>query len=155
MRRTLLLLPVLISLACESSGDLTPMPTATATQAPTPTPSRCEPASTAQADWIRVGVQGVQQSNDIGLAFAVRSADYVRVWFVAAMITGPGMEEGVGPGVWAMGGEEEDPNGVFSANAFALEFSDWGDGARTDAEFSMERDGAREAEACALAGFAR
>jgi hypothetical protein len=152
MRRRLLILPILISLACESSSDLTSIPTATMTPAPTPTPSRCEPAGSAQSEAIRIGVKGVADYNDVASqAWAVRSNDFVGVWFVATEITGPGIDPGEVIGVWAMGGEKESPAGIFSVNAYALEFSDWGDGPRSDAGFSMEDDGAREVEACALA----
>lgn len=42
---------------------------------------------------------------------------------------------------------------IYSVNNFALSFSDWGDGGRTQAGFSMSDDGAREAVACVEAAF--
>ena len=72
----------------------------------------------------------------------VRSDDFENVYFVAAQIEGEGMEDSVG--VWAT----NDPGGdgtIFSAEGFAREFSDWGDGPG----FSPSDDGLDEARDCA------
>lgn len=130
---------------------VSPVPSVTVPPSPTasPTPSRCVPASPQQLAAIRAGVKGIQESNDVRDGYAVRSTDFQRAWFVAAKIFGPGAENGTDPGVWVMAGEQDNPAGIYSVNAFAREFSDWGDGSKTDAAFSMENDGAREAETCA------
>jgi hypothetical protein len=51
--------------------------------------------------------------------------------------------------LWAISGEFEQPGLTYSVNPFALEFSDWGDGTKTDAQLSQFDDGAQEAIACA------
>lgn len=111
--------------------------------------SRCVPASQAQIDRVRVGVKGVQESNDITSVYAVRSNDYERVWFVAAEITGPGIQPKDAVGLWAISGELDEPGLTLSVDGFAKEFSDWGDGTKTDAELSMFDDGAQDALDCA------
>jgi hypothetical protein len=132
----------------------TPTPTLTG-PAETPTPAldpRCVPASAAQVDIIRLGVQGVQESNNIKSVWAVRSDDFERVWFVAAEITGPGIEPKQAIGLWAIPGELDVPSaGAWSVNPFALEFSDWADGPGSDAQLSEFDDGAQEALSCASA----
>lgn len=81
---------------------------------------------------------------------AVRSRDFERAYFVAAEIQGAGMEGRGDIGVWVTNRLNE-ARGFFSVNGSANEFSDWGDGGRTDAAFSMSDDGASEAEECARA----
>lgn len=100
-------------------------------------------------EYIRAGIQGVQQSNDILPGFAVRSNDYERVWFVAAEITGPGIEPKQAIGLWAINGELDEPGIILSVNGFALEFTEYPDGSTTDAQTSQFDDGAQEALACA------
>jgi hypothetical protein len=112
---------------------------------------RCVPASTAQIEIIRSGIKGVDANNDIIAVWAVRSNDFSRVWFVAAEITGAGIESKSAIGVWTIPGELEQPSaGAWSVNGMANEFSDWGDGTSTQAQMSMDDDGAKEAESCAL-----
>lgn len=110
---------------------------------------RCVPASAAQIDRIRYGIQAVEPDNDIKTAWAVRSADFERVWMVAALIYGDGIEDGAGPGVWAIGGEIERPNTTLSVGGFAHEFSAWGPAETTDAQITMNTDGVKEAVQCA------
>jgi len=142
MKRALLLLTILISLALLSFGGLTPAP------------SRCEPAGRAQVQAIRDGIQGQQSRHSRGVfsVFAVETSDFEHTWMVAAMITGPGIEEGTGPGVWAI--TQESPSTILSVNVPAAKFSSYADNFQTDAGVTMEDDGAKEAEACALAGAA-
>lgn len=111
--------------------------------------SRCLPASPQQMEYIRAGIQGVQQSNDVLPGFAVRSNDYERVWFVAAEIIGPGIEPKQAIGLWAINGELDQPGIILSVNGFALEFTEYPDGSATDAQISQFDDGAQEALACA------
>jgi len=142
MKRAPLLLTILIGLALLSFGGLTPAP------------SRCEPAGRAHIQAILDGIQGQQSRGSRGIfsAFAVRSSDFEHAWMVAAMMTGPGIEEGTGAGVWAI--TEESPSTILSVNVPAAKFSSYADNFQTDAGVTMEDDGAREAEACALAGVA-
>jgi len=55
---------------------------------------RCVPASEAQKEAIRSGLKSVQASNDIGVAFEVKSGDFDKVWMVAAEIIGQGIDKG-------------------------------------------------------------
>jgi hypothetical protein len=138
MKLRLLLLFILlitVSTACGSS----------------PSPSdRCVSASTAQIEIIRSGIRGIDANNDIVSVWAVKSNSFSNVWFVAAEITGAGIESKTAIGVWAIPGELEQPSaGTWSVGGFANEFSDWGNGATADMQLSMNDDGAKEAESCA------
>jgi len=81
-------------------------------------------------------------------AWAVKSSDFSKVWFLAAEMDFSGGGEGNGQiGVWATN-DLEPVVGFFSVNGLALEFTDWADGPASDAQLSMSDDGASEAEAC-------
>jgi len=81
-------------------------------------------------------------------AWAVKSSDFSKVWFLAAEMDFSGGGEGNGQiGVWATN-DLEPVVGFFSVNGLALEFTDWADGPASDAQISMSDDGASEAEAC-------
>jgi hypothetical protein len=76
----------------------------------------------------------------------VRSGDYEKAYFVAADIEGPGLD-GRQVGVWVT--DDLGSGGLtYSVNDVAKEFSVWGDGGKTDAQFSMVDSGARAAETC-------
>ena len=78
-------------------------------------------------------------------AYIVQSGDFENVYFVAAQIEGEGMGGTVG--VWATNGPNGDGS-IFSADAVAAEFSEWGGGPG----FSPSDDGLAEASDCAEAG---
>lgn len=120
---------------------------ATATRrAATPTPaSRCQPAPAILLDSIAEGLT-VTGGGGLRNGWTVRSDDYQKAYFVAAEITGEGMGGSVG--VWVTN-DPASPGSILSVNAFANEFSDWGDGRSTDAAFSLSSDGAQEAIVCA------
>jgi hypothetical protein len=84
-------------------------------------------------------------------ARAVKSNDFKRVYFISADIEGPGLE-GPNPdeiGTWSKSGPLRVGDGlIYAVDATANEFSDWGDGRKTDAELSMEDDGAEESKDC-------
>jgi hypothetical protein len=81
-------------------------------------------------------------------AWAVKSSDFSKVWFLAAEMDFSGGGEGNGQiGVWATN-DLEPVVGFFSVNGLALEFTDWADGPASDAQLSMSDDGASEAQAC-------
>lgn len=71
---------------------------------------------------------------------AVRSGDYNRAWFVAARTD-------KGEGLWVTN-EIAGSGSVYAVNDVAVANSDWGDGGRTKAGFSMDDDGAADALAC-------
>lgn len=120
----------------------TPIP---ATATPEPVATRCQPADPALLAAIAAGLT-VDGGGDLRNGWTVRSSDFEKVYFVAAEITGAGMNGTVG--LWAT----NDPAGagmIFAVDGLANEFSDWADGRKTDAAFSTFNDGAREAIDCA------
>lgn len=147
-------------IACGGAGQATPEPAverATATQAvieptataePTLVTTRCEPADPELLALIaqRLTVQG---GGDLRNGWMVRSGDFEKVYFVAAEITGEGMEDVVG--LWSTN-EPTHPGILVSVNGFANEFSDWLDGRKSDAQLSTADDGAAEAVECVKAG---
>jgi hypothetical protein len=80
-------------------------------------------------------------------AYAVKSLDFSKVWFIAAEMDFEGGEGDGEIGVWATN-DLEPIVGFFSVNGLALEFTDWADGPSSDAQLSMSDDGASEAEEC-------
>lgn len=148
---------ILVTLACEGSVATSVPPVIVPTEPPPPTntpiekPTRCIPASIAQINVIQSGIKDIQNSNNIQTAWAVKSNDYENVWFIAAQIVGPGIEPGQVIGLWATSGNPDNPGMILSANPFAVEFSSYPDGSRTDAQISQFDDGAQEALLCASA----
>jgi hypothetical protein len=80
--------------------------------------------------------------------WAVVSADFSKVWFLAAEMDFAGAEGNGEIGVWAVNDLAPHYGTIFSVNSFALEFTSWGNGPATSAQLSMSDDGASEAEAC-------
>jgi len=74
-------------------------------------------------------VTAIESGLDAGIglvaARAVKSGDDPDLYFVAAGLTGPGIEPGDAIGVWVVPGISESPTNVYSANAFAEEFGVW------------------------------
>jgi len=60
------------------------------------------------------------------------------------------MENGVGPGVWAISGDPDNPGLTYSVNNFAKEFSTWPDASKTDATIESSAHGVSEAIQCSL-----
>ena len=158
MKRTLVAVAVLLgalTLACGGTAAVTPEPTIeratvqpTATTEPTEAATRCEPADPELLALIaqRLTVQG---GGELRNGWMVRSGDFEKVYFVAAEITGEGMEDVVG--LWSTN-EPTHPGILVSVNGFANEFSDWLDGRKSDAQLSTADDGAAEAVECVKAG---
>lgn len=119
-------------------------PTAATTQN-----NRCVPASQQQIETIRTGIKDIEPNNDIQTAWAVKSNDFKNIWFVAAEIFGAGIQPKQAIGVWAISGDPAAPGMTLSVNGFATQFSPYPDGATTDAQTSMNDDGAQQALACA------
>jgi len=111
--------------------------------------SRCQPASAAQMANIRAGVEGVQASNTVKAGFAVKSRDLANVYMVAAKLYGPNMENGAGPGVWAISGDPSAPGLTLAVDGYAKSFTDYPDASKTQAAITLATDGVQEARACA------
>jgi len=107
----------------------------------------CIPASSAQISALKDSIKYKADYNDIESAYMVRSNDYQKVYFVAAQITGPFLDNIVG--VWAITGDPDTPGMFFSVNEYAHAFSGFGIGRTTDANFTMDKHGAEEAYFCA------
>ena len=133
----IMILITLITLACMSNSLATTQP------------ANCQPATDQQIEFVQAGLVSVASDNYAGNCFSVRSKDYESVYMLACLIYGPGIEEGVEPGVWAHGGEPDNPAIIMSVNGFAKEFSVFPDASKTDAQITLSAHGVSEAEACA------
>lgn len=130
-------------------------PAATPSASPTPEPvhERCIVAPAATVAWIGEGLYE-DDGTSLRNAWAVKSDDFKNVWFVAADLEGPGLEDDDEIALWATDAIEEDgtadPIGgglVVSVNNVAEAFSDWFPA--SDYDVSGGDDGAEEAIECA------
>ena len=127
----------------------TPQPVATTPPQPTATlASRCQPADPALLATIAAGLT-VDGGGDLPAGQIVRSADFENAYFIAARITGPGLDNTVG--LW-VSNRPDGAGSIYAVDAIASEFSDWADGRTTGAAFSQADDGAQEAINCAKTG---
>lgn len=137
-----------------------PDPTAAPTEQPEPTDvpeptdqsiaeeaNRCEPVDDALVDGISEGLT-VDGGGSLRNARAVRSEDYEKVWFVAADLQGESLEGSEDIGIWATNSLTVGEGLIMAVGGYATEFSDWGDGGQTDAQLSINDDGAQEARGC-------
>jgi hypothetical protein len=107
----------------------------------------CKPAPKAVLNRIEAGLE-VQGGGKLRNGFAVKSADFEKVYMVAADIQGPGLEGNDDVGVWAT--NSLGAGGLTHAvDAVAQEFSDWGDADQTDAAITTSDDGVEQARSCA------
>lgn len=111
--------------------------------------SRCQPASATQLEAINTGLHDLDSKISVKAGWWVQSKEFKNVRLVAAMLYGPGIEQGGGPGVWAMGGDLDNPAGIYSVDYVAKEFSSWGDAGATAAKISLSSDGVKESMWCA------
>jgi len=111
---------------------------------PTVTPDQIaaspSPAVVECLDVTPVVLARLQQGGEEGLLFtravAVRSPDFVRMYFVAAAFTVPGVEDA--RGVWVTNSVSDDePAGFWAVSAVAEEFTDWGSAGSTDAAITV------------------
>ncbi len=82
---------------------------------------------------------------------AVRSKDFEQVFFVAAELEGPGLDGDDQIGVWATNIIDTYGCRYLSISAIAKEFSNFPDGDTTDANVTMNDDGANLATECTKA----
>jgi hypothetical protein len=109
---------------------------------------RCQPATIKQLDFISYAVQTNTKSNYIENGYSIKSNDFKNVHMVAVMLYGPSMEEGVGPAVFAVGGDPDQPHTWLAVDGFAKEFTDLPDASTTDAEITLSADGVDEVKSC-------
>lgn len=111
------------------------------TSSTSPDYSRVIPATQAQLIQIKGGLEeGFTASN----AYAIKSNDFEKVYFVACNLTGPGVSEAVA--VWSISGDSNAPGMIFCANHIAKEFSVYPLGSDTEANISMADEGANIVE---------
>lgn len=113
---------------------------------------RCQPATAKQLDFINYAVSSLQASNYINNGWIVKSNDFENVYMIATLIYGPEIEEGVGPAVFAVGGDPESPHTWLAVDGFAKEFTELPGAGKTDAEITISADGVKEAIQCAQKG---
>lgn len=121
--------------------------TGTAPDAPA---SRCQAASAGLVASIEEGLN-VAGGGSLRNAQIVKSNDFENAYFVSADIEGEGMD-GDNIGTWVTNAPQGGSGLLYSVNALAEGFSDWGPGGQTDAQFSMSDDGAEESARCAAGG---
>jgi hypothetical protein len=111
---------------------------------------RCRNVPKSLVDAIEAGLT-VTGGGTLTNVKAVKSTDFKRVYFISADIEGSGMEEPNSDdiGTWVKSGPLRVGGGlILAVDATANEFSDWGDGRKTDAQLSMEDEGAEESKDC-------
>lgn len=140
--------------ACGSNTNGDPDAPAEATQEATQTeaaPERCLDLRAEVVEGISEGLQ-ITGGGSLRFAQAVKSDDFGRVYFISAdlqgwALTGPTtLAHGRSGATFGLG-----PNGpglVYAVDAVAKEFSNWGDGSKTDANLTMGDDGAEESRDC-------
>ena len=112
--------------------------------------SRCE---IVPADVVVAIGEGLQGGGTLQTVRAVESSDFESVYFISAQIDSPGIAGDGEVGTWARSGSlDEDGGAIYSVDSAAKEFSDWIDGGSTDAELSMDDDGAEESRGCVETG---
>ncbi len=109
---------------------------------------RCHPATEAQIGFINYMVAKNTKSNYVIDGYAVRSNDFEEVYMVATMLYGPSMEEGVGPAIFAVAGDPNDPGMWYSIDSFALAFTDFPEGSIFYEELNRNADGVEDVKTC-------
>jgi hypothetical protein len=132
----------------KSDADAAAVPRTAVAQATAAASARCLSVPRGLVKAIATGLT-VNGGGTLHHARAVRSRDFKRVYFISAEIDGPGMKGRGDIGTWVKSGPLRVGGGlIFAVDGFANEFSDWGDGRKTDAHVSTSDDGAGESKAC-------
>jgi len=106
------------------------------TSSTSPDYSRVIPATQTQLNQVKEGLEeGFTASN----AYAIKSNDFEKVYFVACNLSGPGVSEAVA--VWSISGDSNAPGMILCANHIAKEFSVYPLGSDTKANISMADEG--------------
>ena len=125
-----------------------PQPSPASTILPPTSTSRCIPASAQQITGILSSIKNINSSNDLKTVWTVKSNSFKNIWFVSALIYGPGMADGKGPGVWAVSGDPANPGTILSVDGFAKQFTEFPDAAKTTTAITMNDDGAQQSADC-------
>jgi hypothetical protein len=112
---------------------------------------RCLPVSKALRRAIATGLT-VTGGGKLGEAAAVRSEDFEKVYYVSAVILGPGFEGEETVGTWATNSLRPGGGLIMAADSMAREFSDWGEAAEEGSPAAevrgLENHGAQESRDC-------
>jgi hypothetical protein len=108
---------------------------------------RCTRVPPALVKVIATGLE-VQGGGNLRFAQAVKSEDFESVYFVSADIQGPGLDGSGDVGTWATNRLAAGGGLIFAVDSVAQEFSDWGDADQTDANITMQDDGAQLSREC-------
>lgn len=159
MKTTIATLAALLALAAAGCGGNGGAPeaepedeTTTVEDAEPAEGSRCLPVSGALKKGIGEGLT-VAGRGKLGKGAAVRSEDFEKVWYVSAVIRGPGMGSDT-VGTWATNADPSGPPSglIIAADSIAREFSDWGAAAQEGSPAAevrgLENDGAQESRDC-------
>ena len=119
--------------------------TAPRSTAPLATSGRCIPVDRAMLNGIATGLDPLT-TGVLSNGWAVKSSDYKNVYMIAAVFRGAGFEN---VGVWASNSLQPGGGLIMAVDGYAQEFSDWGDGDKTDARIRSTDDGVSEAKKCA------
>jgi hypothetical protein len=150
----------LFATGCGGTEAAPTTPEAT-TEATDTTPTGTEPAETSRCLSVGKSLKNaigegltVEGGGKLGKAAAVRSEDFEKVWYVSAVIRGPGMDADT-VGTWASNIEPgtKDAGGlIMAADSIAREFSVWGEAAEEGSPAAevrgLENDGAQESRDC-------
>lgn len=137
-------------LALAALGAVLPEPPAEPTNAATPVPtpdSACTAASPELVAAILQGAPGATLTN----VQVTRSGEHEQAYYVAGQFTNPRLlDDQAHTAIWATN-ELDGTGSIFSVSGFALQGSQWGDGTRTQAEFSSAAPDAAQAARCSEA----
>lgn len=112
--------------------------------------ARCQAVPQPTIAWIANGLT-VTGGGSLRFVRAVKSKDFNSIYFVTADLQGSGLEGKSDLATWVVNRLDGDSRVTYSVDAVAKEFSDWGDGGKTDSHFSMSDDGAQESQGCTKA----
>lgn len=128
---------------CSSSDEASAAPAAPAAHV------ACVAVPAELIQGLNEGVSGVDSANKIVRAGAVKAPERADVYFVSGEIAGPGIGHNQVIATWAVGHSLRGDHGaILSVNGEATQFSDWADGASSDAAFSPDEAGVSDSAGC-------
>jgi len=133
--RNILLLLILINLAgCESSEDVV-------------ISSKCIKINLEMVDAINSGFSTDVYKIKADTAMAIKSNDFKKVYFIAALVDGMNSEE---VAIWTSNSLQAGEGMIMSINEVAIKSSLWPDGKKTKANILLSDHGVSESEECVL-----
>jgi hypothetical protein len=108
----------------------------------------CQKASPQQFERINSGIQSFDNRYHIKEAYAIKAEEHNDWYYVAAMVYGPDVGDGV-MGVWAISGTPDNPGISLSLGAVTSLFTRYPEADTTKFAISYTDRGAYEAKSCA------